>query len=136
MRNQIDLINNFMPIYEKEWESQLFIDKAIKDKAEYHLESIARALSGIYQLEISRSENKPFKVTEHIRSDDGEFIEKTERYEWAVKFDAYTLYGKNKLQIWLKIIDFWAGNCMIKPCGGASLPNKNIERKKEANEVQ
>jgi hypothetical protein len=46
MRSEKQMLDSFMPLHEKEWEARLFIDEAIKNKTEYTLEAIARALSG------------------------------------------------------------------------------------------
>lgn len=130
MRNQNEMIDCFMPKHEKEWESRLFIDKAIKDSTEYHLEAIARALTGKYKIRLSCAEkDNPFIKTEHIQGDDEKWIVKTKKYLWEAKFDSYIIYGRNRIDIWLKIISFWAAKESIFPCGAASFPNEKAEFK-------
>lgn len=84
MRNEIDLLNSFEPIHEKEYEARLFIDKAIKNSTEFHLEAIARALSGNYELKTSKANGKPFEKTEHINSDDGQYWVHNEKMKQTV----------------------------------------------------
>lgn len=129
MRNEIDLLNSFEPIHEKEYEARLFIDKAIKNSTEFHLEAIARALSGNYELKTSKANGKPFEKTEHINSDDGDWVKKTEKFEWEIRFGSYVLFGKNKIDLWLKVIEFWGAKESIFPCGGAYFPNNKVETK-------
>lgn len=127
MRNEKKLLDSFMPLHEKEWESRVFIDEAIKSKSEYTLEAVARALSGLYNIELSYAEkDSPFKYTEHIESDSGQWLTKTKNYGIRAKMREYYFYGNIKIDIWLKVIDFWAGKVSIFPCGGASFPNEKF----------
>ena len=81
MRNEKEMLNSFMPLHEKEWEARLFIDEAIKNKAEYLLEATARALCGVHKIRISYAEeNKPFSHSEHIEGDDGKWVVKTKEF--------------------------------------------------------
>ena len=129
MRNEKEMLNSFMPLHEKEWEARLFIDSAIKNKSEYTLEAIARALSGKKKLSLRYCEDKkPFEFTEHLQGD-GEgnvWIKQTRQYRIQMKMEEYCFFGNNMIEIWLKIIDFWAGKVSIFPCGGAGFPNEKV----------
>lgn len=136
MRDQSNLINAFIPLHEKKWEASLFSDKAIKSSVEYHLETLARALSGRTQLIIRMAEkDRPFEQVNHIQSDDGNWIVKTEKYKWMCKIDEFRVYGINKIQLWLNVIDFWAGRTIKFPCGGASTRSRYEGRAIEALEA-
>ena len=125
MRKLNDLGNSFIPKHEKEWEARLFIDSAIKGSVEYQLEAIARALSGRHEIRINTTvDSHLFLNKEDIQGDDGKWISKTSKYPIEARMDAFVFYGKNETQIWVKIIDFWAGNESIYPCGAASFPNE------------
>lgn len=127
MRNEKEMLNSFMPIEEKEWEARLFIDEAIKNKTEYNLEAIARSLSGAYNIEFDYAEkDKPFEYTEHIQGDSKKFITNTNKYRVKAKMREFVFYGNKKVDIWLRIIDFWAGKVTIFPCGGACFPNETL----------
>lgn len=126
MRNEKNMLDAFMPLHEKEWESRLFIDEAIKNKTEYHLETIARALSGKHTIKFSHADkNKPFKHVKHIESDSKGYVTKTKNYKIEARMNGFVFYGNNKIEVWLKVIDFWAGRKKIWPCGGASEPNNS-----------
>lgn len=126
MRNENMLLNEFVPMHEKEWDARLFIDDAIKTKAEYKLESIARALTGSRLIEFDYANSEQFlENTEHIEGNNGVWIEKTTKYKLRARMKEYHFYGNNKIELWLKIIDFWAGKTSIFPCGGASLRDHN-----------
>lgn len=127
MRNEKTMLNTFMPINEKEWEARLFIDEAIKNKAEYTLEAVARALSGKSKIKFAYAEKeKPFEHRDHISGDEGKWITKTEKFAIEAKMDEFVFYGNTEMQLWLKIIDFWAGKVTVFPCGGASFPNEKL----------
>lgn len=127
MRNQNQMLDSFMPLHEKEWEARLFIDEAIKSKTEYTLEAIARALSGTNNINFSYSEkDKPFEHMEHIKGDDEKWITKTNKFKIEARMREFIFRGNTKTDIWLKIIDFWAGNVTVFPCGGASFPNEKF----------
>lgn len=121
MRNQSNLLNSFLPEHEKEWDARLFIDDAIKTKVEYDLESIARALSGNakIRLEYKPTHDSFFEHTEHIEADDKSWIKVTKKYKIEARMMEYVFYGNTKTDIWLRVIDFWAGKKTIFPCGGA-----------------
>ena len=38
----------------------------------------------------------------------------------------FIFYGNTKIEVWLNIIDFWAGKVTMFPCGGARFPNEDI----------
>ena len=116
MRKLTDLLDTFMPLAEKEWSARLFTDEAVKGYTQVHLEVIARALCGKYDISLLKATNQPFECTEHIQGDCGKWIEKTEKFEWEASFGKWKVYGKNKTQIWLKIIDFFAGKQSLFPC--------------------
>lgn len=127
MRKLNDLGNCFIPKHEKEWEARLFIDSAIKGSVEYQLEAIARALSGRHEIRFTPAdESNPFINKEDIQGDDGKWVSKTSEYQIEARMDSFIFYGKNKIQIWTKIIDFWAGKESIFPCGSASFPNEDF----------
>lgn len=121
MRNTKQMLNSFMPKHEKEWEAKLIIDEAIKSNAEYKLEAIARALSGKNEVKFSyTNKDKPFEQTEHICGNDEKWIEKTSKYLIEARMREFVFYGNSEIDIWLKVIDFWAGKVTIFPCGGAN----------------
>lgn len=125
MRSENKILNTFMPISEKEWEARLFIDEAIKNKVEYTLEALARALSGKSKIKFTYAEKaKPFENTENIQGDDGKWVTKTQKFAIEIKMDEFVFYGNTETQLWLKIIDFWAGKVTVWPCGGAGFPNE------------
>ena len=129
MRKQIQLLNDFVPLHEKEWEAMLLIDEAIKSKAEYALESIARMLSGANEVSLSfAQEMLPFERTEHIETDKKEWVQKTTEHLIEAKMREFVFYGNSRTEIWLQIIDFWAGKQTMWPCGGANFnTNKPIK---------
>lgn len=136
MRDQSNLINEFIPLHEKKWEASLFSDKAIKSSVEYHLEILARTLSGRTELIIRMAEkDHPFEQINHIQSDNGDWIVKTEKYKWMCNIGEFRVYGINKIQLWLNVIDFWAGRTTKFPCGGASMRVKDEVRAIEALEA-
>ena len=132
MRNEKDMLNAFMPPSEKNFEARLFIDEAIKNKAEYTLEAVARALSGPCAISVSNAkEGSPYKNTEHIKGDDGEWVSVTNQYSMVAKMNEFVFYGNKKTELWLRIIDFWAGREAQWPCGGASFPNEDLSNMAE-----
>lgn len=127
MRNQKEMSDSFIPLQEKEWEARVFIDEAIKNKTDYTLETIARALSGKCNINFTYAEkDKPFEYTEHIEGDDKKWITKTSKYGIQARMRQFIFYGNTKTDLWLKIIDFWAGKTTVFPCGGASFPNEKF----------
>jgi hypothetical protein len=139
MRKQNNLLDSFLPKHEKEWESRLFIDEAIKNSVEFHLETIARALCGKYEIKLKKAHERPFERTEHIEGDCKSWIRKTERFEWEASFDCWVIYGKNKTQMWLNIIDFWAGKQTVFPSGATGYRNEASEENKakaETNQIE
>lgn len=130
MRKQIQLINDFVPLHEKEWEAMLLIDEAIKSKVEYALETLARTLSGANVISLSfAQEPLPFERIEHIETDKKEWVEKTTEHLIEAKMREFVFYGNNRTEIWLRIIDFWAGKQAIWPCGGANFNTNKPEPK-------
>jgi hypothetical protein len=131
MRDQNGLLNSFVPQYEKDWDARLYIDEAIKSQAEYHLQTIARALSGKHDIRLNYADkDKPIDRTQHIEGDDGTWIKKTTKHLIEARMDSFVFYGNDITQIWIQVIDFWIGKKMIWPCGGAAYPNraKNLEQ--------
>lgn len=127
MRNEKEMLDSFIPLHEKEWEARLFIDEAIKNKTDYTLETIARALSGKSNIKFAYAKkDKPFEHTEHIEGDDKKWITKTSKYGIQAKMRPFVFYGNTKTDLWLKIIDFWAGKTTVFSCGGASFPNQKF----------
>lgn len=124
MRKTNEMLNTFMPQPEKDWEAKLFIDQAIKAQAEYALECVARALSGAYDIQLEyKTQDEPFEDTEHIKGDDGSWIQKTGKYKLRAKMREFTFYGNKPIDLWVKIIHFWTVNQTIMPCGGAQYKN-------------
>lgn len=130
MRNQQNMINTFMPMHEKEWESRLFIDEAIKGKAEYHLEAIARALAGKNEIRFDvASKEKPHIVPNQIKTDSGRYVTVTNKYLYSVSvMNAFHVYANSMTEVWIEIIKGYAGaSPMVFPCGGAFFPNREFE---------
>lgn len=128
MRKQNQMLSAFMPRHEKEWEARLFIDEAIKSKVEYHLEAIAKALSGKDEIKLDyTTEDKPFIHTDHIEGDDGKWTTKSKKYRIEARMREFVFHGNKEIEIWLKVIDFWAGREVCFPCGGASFPNAKVK---------
>lgn len=127
MRNEKEMLDSFIPLHEKEWEARVFIDEAIKNKTDYTLETIARALSGKSNIKFAYAKkDKPFEHTQHIEGDDKKWITKTNKYGIQARMREFIFYGNTKTDLWLKIIDFWTGNITVFPCGGASFPNQKF----------
>lgn len=115
------LFTSFIPSLEKEWEAKLFIDEAIKNNVEFHLEAIARALCGSYSIKFEYAErDNYFERTETIKDDNGNYFGRTEKFKIKAYMKEFIFYADNRISIWLQIINFWAGECTIFPCGGAN----------------
>lgn len=124
----MNMLNSFMPKHEKEWEARLFIDEAIKNKAEYTLEAVARALSGKHRIEVAYgTKEKPFERKYHIKGDDDKWIEQTKKYLFEAKMREFVVHANTLTGIWLAIIKFWTEDKTIWPCGGAAFPNEQVE---------
>ena len=134
MRNEMKMLNSFMPLREKEWEARLFIDEAIKNKAEYTLEAVARALAGVKIEIFYGTQEKPFEYKRHIRGDDDRWIEKTEKYLYQATMRGFVFHANTKIGIWLQVIEFWTEKKVIWPCGGAFLPNSAFDIKPKDDE--
>lgn len=132
MRNEKQLLDSFTPEHEKEWDARLFIDSAVKNKVEFTLEVLARALSGKYEIKWNYSQGKDFSQVEHIETDNKKWVTVTKHFKIEARMSSYIFYGNSKTDIYLKIIDFWAGKQGIFPCGAASLPNREFEVKEKA----
>lgn len=128
MRSTTDLLNSFLPKHEKEWDARLFVDQAIKESTERQLEILARALSGICEIRIKVHQEPQEQVT-YADTDCNTFPKKTIKYTHEAYVDTYVFFGNNKTQLYLQIIDFWAGKVSIFPCAGASFPNSEISSK-------
>lgn len=125
MRSTLDMAYSFMPQNEKEYEAVLFVDEAIREKVEYHLAALARALCGPKNMNIEYagpSDTDRFEHTEHKQDNLGGWHELTSRYKYRILFGhnrEYTVYGTNLTQAYLRLIDWFAGDCMCFPCMGA-----------------
>lgn len=131
MRDMKYMFRDFVPLNEIEWQSRKFIDGAIKSKIELQLEVIARALSGSQKIKIRYSDDPMFKRIDHIKADNGKWFEVTKNYKWEVSFGRHSLCGINKIDMWLKVIEFWAANERLYPCGGASHPSTSQKEEDE-----
>jgi len=114
---------------EKLWDSRLFIDKALKNETEHTLGIIAKALAGRYKI-VFNSQDAPYEKTEDICGDNSAWVKVTTKHKLMVNMrdedSGYVFYGNNKIEIFVQIINFWAGRCSIFPCAGAQI--KTVER--------
>lgn len=127
MRNEQKMINSFMPIHEKEYEARLFIDEAIKGKVEYQLQAMARALSGNNKIRLRYSNNEEqVESIEQVKGDCGTYVRVSKKWAIEARLREFAFYGNNEIQIWLEIINFWAGKTTIFPCGGSFINTETI----------
>lgn len=130
MREQKRLLDSFLPKHESEWDARLFIDSSIKQNVEFHLEILAKALSGINEIKYTFHQ-EPHSHIIYQETDKGTFPEYTLKYLCEAKVSSYCFFGKNKIQLLTQIIDFWAGKESVFPCGGAYFPNSKFSTKFE-----
>lgn len=125
MRNLKTTYDALVPKHEKEWDAKLLIDSALKNDVEHKLQIMAHALSGKYKISFEKSPHKDklHKNEVHTSGDCGSFVKTTTKHKLLAKLQSedsgYVFYGNNNTQIYLQIIDFWAGKCSVFPCGGA-----------------
>lgn len=112
-----------MPEHEKEYEARLMIDEAIKEKTEYHLEAIARMLSGKNKIRWHYAKEEPIEHVESFEDVNGNWFQVKHKHAIEARMREFVFYGNSRTEIFLKIIDFWAGKKTIFPCGGSSISN-------------
>lgn len=128
MREQNKLLNAFLPKHESEWDARLFIDSAIKQSAEFTLDTIAKALSGVNEIRW-KTYQEPQSHVIYQETDEDTFPKKTIKYTIEARIDTYVFFGFNKIEVLCQIINFWAGKQSVFPCGGAYFPNSEISKR-------
>ena len=123
MRTQVELLSQILSPEEKEWEARLFVDEAIKSSVEFELQKIAKALSGGCYFLIEESD-VGFEDMCYIKGDDKNYHKVTERRKFCISMktsdSGWIFYADNRIGLWLKVIDFWAGKQTIFPCASTS----------------
>ena len=120
MRELISMYNNLVDNGTKQYEAKKFVDSAIKGAVEQQLETLARALSGSYKIHLEKSSiNKPFEITNHIKTDEGKYVKKTLTYKYRARIDCYCVHAQTRIGIWLAVIGFWTEDQTLYPCGWA-----------------
>jgi hypothetical protein len=123
MRDKMQMFDDFIPENEKDYDGRLFVDNAVKQNAAHQLETIARALSGKYPIEIQPCKDEPFENRYYVKADDGTWPTQTVKYKFRGKMGSFHFYAQTRAGIYLAVIKFWIEDVVMFPCGAASIQN-------------